>query len=54
VVGTIYIDYYLWEDINNEIRLWREFDSMASEACAKKMEEKGREWGDTQAHCVEQ
>jgi len=34
--------------------MWRESKSMASEACAKKMEGKGWEWGYTQAHCVEQ
>ena len=22
MVDTIYINYYLWKDINNEIRLW--------------------------------
>jgi len=54
MVDTIYINYYLWKTINNEVQMWRESKSMASEAYTKKMEGKGWEWGYTRAHCVEQ
>jgi hypothetical protein len=54
IVDTIYINYYLWKAINNEIRVYRVSIGMASEDYAKKLVEKGWEWGDSRAHCVEQ
>jgi len=43
MVDTIYINYYLWKAINNEVQMWRESKNMASEAYTKKMEGKGWE-----------
>jgi len=54
MVDTIYINYYLWNAINNEIRVYRVSIGMASEDYAKKPVEKGWEWEDSRAHCVEQ
>jgi hypothetical protein len=47
MVDTIYINYYLWKAINNKIRVYRVSIGMASEDYAKKLVEKGWEWGDS-------
>jgi hypothetical protein len=43
MVNTIYINYYLWKAVNNEVRVYRVSIGMASEECAKKPEENGWE-----------
>ena len=40
---TIYINYYLWMAINNEVRVCRVAIGMASKDCAKRLVENGWE-----------
>ena len=43
MVDTIYINYYIWKAVNNEVSVYKVAIGMASEDCAKKSAEKGWE-----------